>query len=47
VVAVSLACLALFSLFSARGTTTVLVLSHKTIATTKLFLLTTAVNSFH
>jgi hypothetical protein len=41
------ACLALFNLFSAYGTTTVLVHSHQTIATTKLSLLTTAVNCFH
>jgi hypothetical protein len=41
------ACLALFSSFSAYATTTVLVHSHQTIATTKPSLLTTAVNSFH
>ncbi len=41
------ACLALFSSFSAYGTTTVLVHAHQTVATTKPSLLATAVNRYH
>jgi hypothetical protein len=41
------ACLAIFSLFNAYGTTKVLMHSHQTIATTKASFLTTAVNSFY